>query len=135
MSRSFGGTIYVPTFSQVYVSRGDQQPLAATLVIHNIDPEHGVTLSQVEFYNSDGELLRSFLDEPVTLKRFQSQNFSIGIHENSGGVGANFIVEWMSEASTIEPIANAIMVGGTGTQGLSFQTNGHVIARKESPEN
>lgn len=133
LTRSFGGLIYVPTFSHVHVSSNDQQPLAVTLVVHNIDASHEITLSKVDFFNSDGDLIRRFLDEAVTLKRFQSQNFAISIQENSGGVGANFVVEWTSKSSTLEPAANAIMVGGTGTQGLSFQTTGHVIARKMKP--
>ena len=51
----------------------------------------------------------------------------VDIAEDHGGVGANFIVEWQATEKVVSPIVEAIMIGGAGTQGLSFVTRGKVI--------
>ncbi len=130
---SYGGTIYVPALSHVAVSANELQPLAATLVIHNVDQKQGIVLTSVQYFGSDGEVLRSFVDTPVPLKPFQSGDFAIGVRENSGGAGANFVVAWTADEPVVEPVANAVMIGGTGTQGLSFRTDGFVIERHTEP--
>lgn len=128
---SKGGTIYVPAFSQVAVSDSERQPLAATLVVHNVDAHEKIKLTDVRYYSKDGTLLRDFVDEPFPLSSFQSSDYVIGIRENTGGTGANFVVRWEAPSMVVEPMANALMVGGTGTQGLSFQTSGKVIERHQ----
>lgn len=129
--KSTGGAIYVPAFSQVPVSTSERQPLAATLVVHNVDPQEQITLTDVRFYGNDGTLLRDFVDEAVPLSSFQSSDYVIGLRESIGGTGANFVVRWEASSMVVEPLANALMVGGTGTQGLSFLTSGTVIKRHQ----
>ncbi len=131
--RSVGGTIYVPAFSTAFVSESNKQPLATILVVHNVDPKSSISLTSVRYYGSDGGLIRTFEDTPIDLTTFQSSDFAIGLRENVGGAGANFIVEWSAEVPVVEPVANALMTGGTGTQGLSFRTDGYVIERITEP--
>jgi hypothetical protein len=39
-------------------------------------------------------------------------------------------VEWQAAEKVVSPIVEAIMSGGTGTQGLSFLTRGKVIGTR-----
>lgn len=131
--RSVGGTIYIPAFSNAFVSKSDKQPLATILVVHNVDPKSSITLTAVRYYGSDGQVIRTFSNAPIDLTSFQSSDFAIEIRKNTGGAGANFIVEWAAETPVVEPVANALMTGGSGTQGLSFRTDGYVIERIKEP--
>jgi hypothetical protein len=84
-------------------------------------------VTSVRYYDHSGAKIKEYTDEPLTLGPFASANFVVDIGEDRGGVGANFIVEWQAEETLVSPIVQAIMSGGTGTQGLSFVTQGKVI--------
>lgn len=123
-----GQTVYVPVYS--HIQQGEaiaRQPLSSTLAIHNVDPTRPIHITGVSYYDHSGMKLKDFIDDPRSLRPFESTHFIVGIREDRGGVGANFIVEWQAEEKVVDPIIEGIMSGGTGTQGLSFVTRGTVI--------
>jgi hypothetical protein len=123
-----GEVIYLPVYSHIF--QGDEaskQPLSSTLVIHNVDPTKSMQVTSVRYYDHSGAKIKEYTAQPLTLGPFASANFVVGIGEDRGGVGANFIVEWQADEALASPIVQAIMSGGTGTQGLSFVTQGKVI--------
>jgi hypothetical protein len=125
---SSGQTVYVPIYSHVYA--GDKETpfyLAATLSIRNTDPNHPITVVSVNYYDSDGRLLRSFLDKPSQLNALASRRFIIKESDKAGGSGANFIVGWEAETYANIPIIESVMIGTKGQQGISFLSRGQVI--------
>jgi hypothetical protein len=44
-----------------------------------------------------------------------------------GGVGANFIVEWIAEKEVSEPVVEAVMISAASNQGISFVSPGRII--------
>ena len=123
-----GEVIYIPVYSHIFQGdKASKQPLSSTLVIHNVDPSKPIQVTSVRYYDHSGAEIKEYTDEPLTLGPFASANFVVDIGEDRGGVGANFIVEWQAEETLVSPIVQAIMSGGTGTQGLSFVTQGKVI--------
>ena len=125
-----GETIYVPAYSRVFSHPNRSDLLAATLAVHNVDPEATITLQQVDYHNEDGTLLRSLLDAPVDLAPLQSKTVLIPINDTTGGVGANFLLVWSSDSGALSPIAEAIMTSGSGGPGPSFTSRGRVIKRQ-----
>jgi hypothetical protein len=123
-----GEVIYVPVYSHIFQGdKASKQPLSSTLVIHNVDRSKPIQVTSVRYYDHSGAQIKEYTDEPLTLGPYASANFVVGIGEDRGGVGANFIVEWQADEALASPIVQAIMSGGTGTQGLSFVTQGKVI--------
>ena len=123
-----GEVIYVPVYSHIFQGdKASKQPLSSTLVIHNVDPSKPIQVTSVRYYDHSGAEIKEYIDEPRMLGPFASANFVVDLGEDRGGVGANFIVEWQAEQTLVSPIVQAIMSGGTGTQGLSFVTQGKVI--------
>jgi len=123
-----GEVIYIPVYSHIFQGdKGSKQPLSSTLVIHNVDPSKSIRITSVRYYDHSGRHLKEYIDGPLSLGPFASANFVVDIGEDRGGVGANFIVEWQADEKVVSPIVEAIMSGGTGTQGLSFVTEGKVI--------
>ena len=120
--------VYVPTYSHIYVQDGTREiDLAATLSIRNTDPDRAITLTDVSYFNSTGQLVRRYLEQALRLQPLSSRAFVIEERDKVGGVGANFIVEWQSEAHVSSPIIEAVMISTASTQGISFVSRGQVV--------
>jgi hypothetical protein len=122
--------VYVPAYSQVLTQAGRSQPLATTMVIHNVDPDTEIEITLVNYFDRSGAKVKEFLDEPMVLGPFESQSFLVPIDEQAGGFGANYVVEWASEDPALPPAVEAVMIGGSGTQGISCTALGRVIERR-----
>lgn len=123
-------TVYVPAPSKVQMREKSVVQLASTLVVHNVDPVVTITLVSVESYDEAGKLYKTHLSEALPLAPFASKSFLIAMDDDRGGTGANFTAEWRSDEGACSPLVLAVMIGGAGTQGISFSLEGRVIARQ-----
>lgn len=126
---SSGETLYVPAYSHIY-SGNKERPflLTVTLSIRNIDPKNPITLTAVDYYETQGQRIKRFLKDPILMKPFESRRYIIPEKDESGGSGANFIVTWQSDHPVNAPLAETIMIGTQGQQGISFTSRGVAIA-------
>ncbi len=125
---SAGQSVYVPIYSHIY--SGDREHpflLAAILSIRNIDPQHNITVIVVDYYDSDGNLLRKYLEQPVKLAPLASKRYVVGESDKSGGSGAKFIVKWKSPTKVNPPIVESVMIGTKMQQGISFVSRGQPL--------
>jgi hypothetical protein len=125
-----GQTIYIPAYSEVF-SRGSDQPieLAVTLAIHNTDLAKPIIIRSVRYYDTNGDLVREYIDSPVEVPALATTGFVVEGDDNSGGWGANFIVEWGAETPVYEPVIEAIMISSRSTQGFSLISTGRVVSQ------
>ena len=128
MELSKGQRIYTPAYSHIY-SGDKERPflLTVTLSIRNIDPTHLIKITSVNYNETQGKLLKRFVDKPVSLRPLEALRYIIPERDKRGGSGANFIVEWQSDKRVNRPIIEAIMIGTQSTQGLSFTSRGREI--------
>ena len=133
---SSGQTLYVPAYSHIY-SGNKARPflLTVTLSVRNVDPDHAITITEVNYYETQGTHIKSFLDQPVVVKPFESLRYLIPEKDNTGGSGANFTVKWNSIAPVNPPLVETIMIGTQGQQGISFTSRSVVIHSNEPPKN
>ena len=125
---SAGQTIYVPIYSHIYSGlKGRPFSLAATLSIRNTDPKYPIMLVSVQFFDSDGKLLKEYLDKPTELKAMASTRYIITEGDTTGGSGANFLVKWKSQNRVNPPLVEGVMIGTRSGQGISFVSRGQVI--------
>jgi hypothetical protein len=125
---SDGQTIYVPAYSHIYIGNHEKPfLLAVTLSIRNIDPKHQIRITIVDYYKTQGTLLKKYLDKPVTLNPLESIRYVIPEKDKAGGSGANFIVEWKSDEFVNTPIVESIMIGTQSQQGVSFSSRGRAF--------
>ena len=129
---SKGQRMYVPAYSHIY-SGNKERPflLTVTLSIRNIDPTHLIKITLVDYYETQGKLLKKYVDKPVTLNPLESLRYVIPEKDKSGGSGANFILEWHSDKPVNQPIIEAIMIGTQSSQGVSFTSRGREIISSE----
>lgn len=123
-----GQMVYVPIYSSIHTWKKNRfVDLTAVLSIRNISPAHQLIVNRVDYYDTNGKLIKKYLSRPIYLNALSTKEFVIYEEDLRGGTGANFIVEWKSEKNVPIPIIESVMVSTKGQQGLSFVSRGKVI--------
>ncbi|RDD30889.1 hypothetical protein CR161_09355 [Prosthecochloris sp. ZM] len=118
---SKGEVLYAPAYSHIYSINGDRLfQLTVTLSIRNIDMKHGITIVAVDYYDSQGKLLKHYIQQEVELDPLKSLRFVVPQLDKTGGSGASFIVKWQADRFVNSPIVESIMIGTQSQQGVSF---------------
>ena len=117
--------VYVPVYSNIYGRDGRQTaPLSITLSVRSMNFRDSIYITKVDYYNSQGKVIKKYIDSTLLLKPMQSVEFVVGITENEGGAGANFIVEWGAIKGENVPLIQGLMMEHYEGGGLSFLTEG-----------
>ncbi|EJF54695.1 Protein of unknown function (DUF3124) [Saprospira grandis DSM 2844] len=116
-------SVYPAVFS---LHEGRQHQLTVTLSLRNRSPKDSLYISQLDYYNGEGELLRNYLEQPIFLRPLQTLSLVLNEKDKEGGTGASFIINWLQAAGPT-PIFEAIMISTSGQQGLSFRTQAEQI--------
>lgn len=125
---SKGQTVYVPAYSHIYSgNRENAFLLTVTLSIRNVDFHHPITITKVDYFETQGRLLRSYLDKPLILQPLESTRYIVPQKDKAGGSGANFIVKWNAAMAVNTPIIESVMIGTQNQQGISFTSRGQAI--------
>jgi hypothetical protein len=124
------GSVYVPVYSHIYY-RDEHRfvNLAITLSVRNTDADHPIAVRSVRYYDTDGALVRTYVGAPARLGPMATREFIVGEKDSSGGSGANFVVDWSAAQAVSEPVVEAVMIGTSGAQGISFTSEGRVLQR------
>jgi hypothetical protein len=127
---SMKGAVYVPAYSSIF--HGElkwELDLAVTLNIHNTDLKNGIIIDSIDYYNTSGKIINSFIkDKKIILKPMETYNVGIKESDLGGGIGANFIIKWHAKSKVNEPLIETIMIGTRGQQGISFTSRGVTVA-------
>lgn len=124
-----GQTVYVPVYSHIY-SGDREQPfyLAATLSIRNTDRRHPITITAVDYYDSEGRFLKHYLDQALALDALATRRYVVPESDKRGGSGAKFIIQWTSDHPVTEPLIESVMISTKTQQGISFTSRGRVLS-------
>ena len=127
---SAGGTVYVPVYSSIYLGHDTARKmveLAATVSVRNVSARHPIILDSVRYYDSTGKSIREYLDRPAELPPLGTVEFIIQRADAKGGPGANFLIHWKGHPDADEPLIEAIMLGQSGSAGISFTSAGRGV--------
>lgn len=118
--------IYVPAYSNLYYLDGGRKSyFTVVLSLRNTSFEDSIYFTKVEYYNSRGNLIKEYLEKPLVLRPMESIEYIVEQDDDSGGAGANFIVEYKANAlMRNKPIVEAIMMGSISHYGYSFKSEG-----------
>lgn len=123
--------VYVPVYSDIYHLNGERKfSLTVTLSIRNVMSDESIFIGNVDYYDSEGKMIRKYAEKTIELKPLQSIEFIVEQDEDEGGAGANFIVSWGGASSLNPPVIQAVMIGTSSQQGISFVTDGVRINKK-----
>lgn len=116
--------VYVPVYSNIYQrTRNDRTSLTSTLSIHNTSETDTLYISRIDYYNTEGKLVRKYIESTIFLNTFETLEYVVDEGDETGGSGANFVIEWYGNKK-LNPIFQAVMIGGLGNKSFSFTTNG-----------
>lgn len=122
--------VYIPIYSDIYYLDSKHTfSLTATLSIRNTSFKDSIYVFTIDYYNSGGQKVRRYNESTLLIKPMESVEFVVENKDDTGGVGANFVVEWGAKSGAQKPYFQGIMIGTTGQQGISFTTEGIVIQK------
>jgi hypothetical protein len=125
--KKFEEVVYVPIYSDIYINRLNQKALlSATLSIRNTSLSDSLFVSTIDYYNTEGQLVKNFIKHPIGLAPMATVNYVIEKEDTSGGSGANFIVKLNSDKD-INPLIEAIMIADNGNKSFAFSVEGYTI--------
>jgi hypothetical protein len=127
-----GQTVYIPAYSHIY--HGNREVpllLSVTLSIRNTDPTNSLTVTAVNYHETDGSLLKEYIKEPLVLSPLGTNRYIVAERDSSGGSGANFIVKWHSEKPITPPIMETVMISTQSQLGISFTSRGQAIVQQD----
>jgi len=118
-------TFYVPIYSDIYTDRDARRVLlSATLSVRNTTLKKSLYINKIDYYDTDGALVKSYLDKPIELPAMATLNYIVEKEEDKGGSGANFIIEVEGVDETVKPVIEAVMIGNFSNKGFAFSTEG-----------
>jgi hypothetical protein len=120
------GSIYVPAYSRL-PGRRTPVDLSTTLRVDNTSASKPLVVNRIDYFDTTGRLVQSFLDEPIALRPFGAIQVSVPAEDPRGGPAANFIVAWSGSGPIAEPLVEAVMLGSEGNASYSFVSRGRPI--------
>ncbi|MGM0547354.1 MAG: DUF3124 domain-containing protein [Bacteroidota bacterium] len=132
---SVGQLVYVPVYSHIY-QRNRQKTfnLTTTLSIRNADPYRSFTVTDVAYFDSNGNEIQQYVESGQQIDPLASTSFVIEEADLRGGVGANFLVEWESEEPVFPPVIEAVNISTSQQQGISFLSVGRVLQERSATQ-
>ena len=129
-SAAAGEYVYVPVYSSIYYRDSTKvYNLTVTLGIRNTDSLNDIFIKEINYYNSQGESVKKFLSRPIRVRPLETFDLVIAEDDTTGGIGANFIVKWISKTPVQSPIIEAVMISIRQGVGISFVGTGKVIKK------
>lgn len=119
------GSSYLSVYSQIYsVTEHKRHDLTATISIRNINKKDTIFIKEADFYNTKGDLIKTYFTETIYVNPMQTIEIVINERDVEGGTGANFVFDWLASKDAKPPYFEAVMISTSGQQGLSFTTKG-----------
>ncbi|MCB0534512.1 MAG: DUF3124 domain-containing protein [Lewinellaceae bacterium] len=119
------GSTYLSVYSEIYEhSEHRTYGLTVTVSLRNISATDSVFIKRADYYNTNGDLIRTYFDFPIFIKPMETVEIVINEIDKHGGTGGNFIFDWATRNKNLEPFFEAVMISTTGQQGISFTTQG-----------
>jgi hypothetical protein len=126
------GSIYVPAYSSVTLSQGKSRvDFSVTLSVHNTSSDLPLVIKRIEYFDTGGQVVESYLRRPIALKPFATVQIYIPVNDLRGGTGANFVVVWEASRTIADPIAETLMIGALGAGHYSFVSQGRPVRQPE----
>lgn len=122
-----GQTLYLPIATS-YVTDDYSFNVNSTIFIHNTDPDHAINIVKMDFYNTSGKLVETYLQQPMKLNpsagtRLHVKNTLTG----EEGTVAHFVIQWQADTKVVEPLVRGLLMGARGTRGYSFDTTPRIV--------
>jgi hypothetical protein len=121
-----GQVLYMPVYSNIPFNEKANYGISAFLAVHNTDLANQIKITKVVFFNTDGMVIKNFLESVQVLGPLATAIFTVP-QKVPNGTGANFLVEWTADRPVNEPLTESVMKDLSGGRGISFLSTGRVV--------
>lgn len=104
---------------------------SGALSIHNASATNVLAIEKIEYRSGSGQLIESYLNEPIYLKPYASLQVIIAQDDVRGGTGASFTVDWSMSEGSDEPLIEAVMTSYTGPHSYAILSPGRRVSRAQ----
>jgi len=119
------GKSYLSVYSKIYQRFENRtSELTTTISIRNISITDTIYILKADYFNTDGDNIRHYIQKPIYLKPMETVEIIIAEDDKEGGSGANFVFDWAVKNNKNPPLFEAVMITTNSQQGLSFLTRG-----------
>ncbi len=124
----FQGSTYLSVYSQIYSQTEHKtHDLTATISLRNTNLTDTIYIDKAEYFDTAGKSIRMYFDQTIFISPMETVEIVIDELDQEGGTGGNLLFEWRTLPSSAEPLFESVMISTSGSQGLSFTTQGKRI--------
>lgn len=122
------GSTYLSVYSQIYSQTEHKtHDLTATISLRNTNLTDTIYIDKAEYFDTGGKSIRTYFDQTIFVSPMETVEIVIDELDKEGGTGGNLLFEWRILPSSAEPLFESVMISTSGSQGLSFATQGKRI--------
>lgn len=130
---STGQTLYLPVYS--YIWHGDvvrkqyplKTPVSVLVSVRNTNSRTPIKLISAGYRDSRGNLLKQYVDAPLTIAPLATYEMFVEKHEVEGGSGASFLLQWEAAVLANAPVVEALHAEIKGHTTFSFMTKAQPV--------
>lgn len=118
--------VYVPAYSDIYYESETRKTfLTVILSLRNISFSDTLYFERIEYYDSNGHLIRKYIDKVLVLRPMESMEYIVRSDDKVGGAGANFVVSYRAKANLKNPpLIETVMMGNLDNYRFAFTSGG-----------
>ncbi len=125
--------VYVPAYSHLPEGAERQARLSVLLSVRNVDSVATITLTHVDYFDTEGRRVRRYLRAPRRLGPLETAEFTVATQDEAGGSGANFLVYWDGPSDAHPLLTETVMWAHVGSGYVSFTSRGVELDRRPDP--
>jgi hypothetical protein len=122
-------TLYLPVYSHIW--HGDTAPgsapqrtlMSVSVSIRNTDPKLPIRVLAAQYYDTDGRKLKNYVSTPKTIGPMGTYEIFIPRSDDTGGSGANFLIDWRADAPVNAPLVEAVHANLPAGRAIVFTTS------------
>lgn len=126
-----GQVLYLPVYSNIPQQIDAQNfDMSAFVAVHNTDFKTPITISRALYFNGAGLPVHDFLvNGSVMINPLATYDFKIP-YEDTSGLGANFIIEWISDSPVNIPLIESVTISLKPNQSVAVLSTGRVVRKR-----
>ena len=112
----------------IFIARSDRPiRLPAMLDARNTDAARPIRITSAQYFDTDGRKLREYVPTAKTIGPMGTYELFIPRSDDSGGSGANFVIEWKADAPVNPPVVEGLHAHLPSGRSIAFITSARPI--------
>jgi len=132
-ARSLGQSLYLPIYSHIWHGEMDKngQPMktlvSVSVSIRNTDAAKSIRILSAQYFDTDGKKLRDYVTTPKTIGPMGTFELFVPRSDDSGGSGANFVINWKSDKPASTPVVEGFHANLPVGRSIAFTSSARVL--------